>query len=216
MRHAFAFPPEVRTAVRRHVYGAYSSVSPIRYEQEPAWVAAFARALEGTAYDGPHGSVIITSTVFNDRGRNSAEKRFGADMAITATVSDAARTIDKAVLLQAKLGHVNDLPPRESERLREQVRKMQQLTRFPKILEVPGEDGFRRPRVLSGARLAAGQPTRGLLLEDYFTQRLLTTLDGDTRGWFVAAVQESGLTQVRVSAIRNTSRARTTQRSLFE
>lgn len=216
MRHAFAFPQEVRDAVRSHVRRAYRDVSPERYKQEPVWVSAVASRLEGTAYDGDHGTVVFTSTVLDDRGRNSAESRYGADLAITADISDGAREIRKAILVQAKLGRVWDLDASKLDHLQEQIRKMQQLTRFPKVLEIPAEDGVRIPRMLSGNRVAAGEPSSGVPLEDYFTRRVLTTLDGDTRPSFVDAVQDSSLSRIHVRAERTDRRRTNQQRSLFD
>jgi hypothetical protein len=50
------------------------------------------------------------------------------------------------------------------------------------------------------APAAAEVPGAAPALPDYFVRRLLTTLDGDTRPRFVAAVQESRLKQLRVLA----------------
>lgn len=216
MRHAFAFPQEVRDAVRSHVRKAYWEVSPLRYKQEPAWVSAVARQLEGTAYEGDYGKVVFTSTLFDDRARNSAESRYGADLAITADVSDGAREIRKAILVQAKLGRVWDLSSSKLEKLQGQIRKMQRLTRFPKVLEIPIENGVRIPRMLSGNRVAAGELSSGVPLEDYFTRRVLTTLDGDTRRSFVDAVQDSSLSRIHIQAERTDRRRANQQRSLFD
>jgi hypothetical protein len=216
MRHAFSFHPDVRDAVRRHVYEAWTALSAHEFAREPAWVAAFAGRLHGCAYEGPHGLVDFQSTIMDERGRGSVESRFGADLAITASVSDGGIAIRNAILLQAKLGRLSHLAPAEAPRLIDQIRKMQQLTRAPKILEIPTEHGDGRPYVLSGILMAEGRSTQALRLEDYFTRRVLPTLDGDTRDGFVDAVQESALTRVHVRAIRTIPRSGRDQGSLFE
>ncbi|HYR08034.1 MAG TPA: hypothetical protein VEQ60_09705 [Longimicrobium sp.] len=216
MRHAFSFHPDVRDAVRRHVYEAWSALSTDGYARESAWVAACAGRLHGRAYEGPHGLVDFQSTIVDAPGRASAESRFGADLAITASISEGGIAIRSAILLQAKLGRLSHLAPAEAARLIDQIRKMQQLTRAPKILEIPTENGDGRPYVLSGILMAEGRPTQALRLEDYFTRRVLPTLDGDTRDGFVDAVQESSLTRVHVRAIRTVPRSGRDQRSLFE
>lgn len=214
MRHAFSFPQTVRDAVRQHVYRAYSGLPPERYAQEHAWVAALAGRLDGVAYNGHYGTVVFTSTVVNDRGPGAAEHEFGADLAITATISDGVQTVRKAILLQAKRGAVADLSPGERQRLDEQIRRMRQLTRFPKVLEIPETGGLRTPRVRSGARLEQGLDTEAVALEDYFTGRVLTTLDGDTREPFVYRVQRSALAQIDVKAFHE-RRSRDGQQLLF-
>ena len=217
MRHAFSFHPDVRDAVRRHVHGAYAGLPTGSFEQEPVWVAGFAERLHGRAYEGPHGRVDFESAVIDDYGPGSTENRFGADLAITATISDeVGPAIRNAILLQAKLGRLSSLPPAEAARLANQIRTMQQLTRAPKVLEIPTEDGDHRPYVLSGILMAARRPTQALRVEDYFTRRVLPTLDGDTRESFVDAVRESALTRVHVRAIRTVPRSARHQRSLFE
>jgi hypothetical protein len=42
-------------------------VEPARYRQEANYTAALVNRLEGTAYQGEHGSVVFHSTVFDDR-----------------------------------------------------------------------------------------------------------------------------------------------------
>lgn len=75
---------------------------------------------------------------------------------------------------------------------------MQKYTRNPKVLLLDEGDGKRIPRMVSGRIIVRRQNTRGYKLENYFTTRILTTLDGDTNRDFVQAVQESSLRQLRV------------------
>src|SRR6266513_5543528 len=103
-RHTFRFPREVVESIKQHVRQAIDAVEPSRHRQEANYTAALVNRLKGIAYKGEHGEVVFDSTVFDDRGRNSAEHRLGADHAITATISDGARTVRKAILVQAKLG----------------------------------------------------------------------------------------------------------------
>ena len=123
-KHAFRFPPEVINAVKQHVRNAIDKVPAKRYRQEANYTAALMGCLNGTAYDGKYGSIIFTSTVFDDRGRNSAESRYGADHAITATVSDGEIIIQKVILVQAKLGRVADMKGKNVRFLKEQISKM--------------------------------------------------------------------------------------------
>jgi hypothetical protein len=200
-RHTFPIPEDVRVAVRAHVSEAVASVDPRRFNQEANYVAALARAIEGVAYDGPNGKVSFTSTVFDDRGPKSAESRIGADIAITAEIVRGTTRVRKAILVQAKLGRVADLPANDRNRLRGQVQRMRSHTRSPKVMEIPEANGIRDPRVLSGRRLLGDGVRRSVPLPGYITSRVLTTLDGDTRPDFVDAVQESSATRIHVMAL---------------
>src|SRR3989304_3712378 len=96
-RHVFSFPKKIRKAVRQYVSNAVALVDPLRYSQEPAYTAALAKELEGIAYSGPLGEVKFISTIVNDRGPGAAEKWSGADLAITAEISDEATQVRKAI-----------------------------------------------------------------------------------------------------------------------
>ena len=199
-RHAFKFPPEVVEAVRRHVRAAIDAVDPHRYRQEANYTAALVNRLEGVAYDGPYGSVVFHSTVFDDRGRGAAESRLGADHAITATISDGSTTLKKAILVQAKLGQLAKLDKADREFLKDQIKKMKQLVRAPKVLEIPEEAGRRFPRMVSGNNILADVPYTPMDLPEYFTARVTTTLDGATNPEVVATVQDSSLPRIHVNA----------------
>jgi hypothetical protein len=200
MRHAFQFPAHIRDSIRRHVYNAVTGVSPQRFRQEPAYTAALIGRLDGTAYDGPDGSVIFRSTNVDSIGRGAAERWSGGDFAITAEIRRDDLYVAKAILAQAKLGTFDDLSSTERDRLIDQIVHMRHLTRSPKVLFIPDRDGTRQPIMASGVLISEGLPNRGMPLPDYFVRRILTTFDGDTRAQFVDAVQNSSLEQLRVIA----------------
>lgn len=200
MRHAFRFPRHIRRAVRNHVERAIQDLDPQRYRQEPAYTAALAGRLEGTAYEDDDGFVVFRSTVIADRGRGAAEFWSGTDLVITSVISDGVKTIQKAILIQSKLGRIEDLKQAEQDRLYGQIKDMQRLTRAPKIMEIVNDGGIRTPRIVSGNRFLNDQPYRSYDLSSYMTSRVLTTFDGDTRPDFVQSVQDSTLTQVQLLA----------------
>lgn len=197
MRHAFSFPVEVRHAVRVFVEDAVRKVGGRRFLQEPSYVAALMGRLIGIAYDGPHGFVELRPTVIDSQ---VTEPWFGADFAITADIRGREVAVMKAIVAQAKRGALGELKGRDRERLVEQVRRMREHTRSPKVMLIPESDGVRRPVIISGVRLVGGQQPKPVDLADYLVRRVLPTLDGDTRPGFVEAVQESRLTQLRVRA----------------
>jgi hypothetical protein len=131
-RHAFRFPAQVRNAVRQYVDSRARGVNPRRFNQEPHYCIALIHSLIGTAYDGAEGLVQFEVTSIDDRGPDSAEHLSGADFAITASISDNLSTVRKAILFQAKLGTVENMPPSDLSELKSQVRKMRRFTRSPK------------------------------------------------------------------------------------
>lgn len=197
--HSFRSPYELREAVKRYVRKAVEELSSQRFKQEPAYTAALAAKLDGVAYDGKHGKVTFQATVFDDRGRNAAEDRLGADFAITAEISDGRDQVRKAIIFQAKRGFIADLSASETDRLFGQIRTMRQHTRSPKVLEL-GDERRRRPRVISGTRVVERGRYVPQELPEYFTGRVLTTFDGDTRPDFIASVQYSSFPTIHMLA----------------
>jgi hypothetical protein len=197
-KHAFKFPRQVVESIKQHVRLAIEAVGPNRYRQEANYTAALVNRLEGTAYQGEHGSVVFHSTVFDDRGPKSASSRLGADHAITATISDRMRIVQKAIMVQAKLGHLTDMDERESDFLKEQLGKMKQLVEAPKVMEIPEFGGRRYPQMVSGNNFLDDQPYNPMDLPDYFVARVTTTLDGCTDPEVVSIVQDSSLTQLHI------------------
>ncbi len=198
MRHAFSFPFHIREAVRAHVRQAVEQVSPARFEQEPAYIAALLARLDGVAYEQPDGSVIHSHKrqLNRTRGRQGWS---GADLAITAAIRGGDLSISKAILAQAKRGRLEDLPPREREVLDAQIRDMRRFTPSPKVILIHelGDRSELSSQVESA--LPKTYKLRSSLSRDYSVRRILTTLDGDTRPDFVGAVGESSLKQLRVS-----------------
>lgn len=199
-KHAFKFPREVLEAIKHHVRSAVEGLPPERYRQEPNYTAALLGRLEGVAYEGNHGKVTLSATVFDDRGPNSAESKYGADHAITATISDGTTTITKAILVQAKLGHISDLSNRDHVLLRDQIKKMKNVIPSPKIMEIPEFAGKRYPAIISGNRVLADEDYTAMQLPEYFVARVITTLDGCTDPEVVAAVKDSKLSRLNVLA----------------
>jgi hypothetical protein len=200
MRHSFRFPKHIRDAVHNHVTSAIAKIKPTNFRQEPNYTAALAGALIGNAYSDKDGMVKFEATVVDDRSTNSAESWSGADWVITAEISDSNLSIRKAIMIQTKLGLVENLNKSRRKALQEQIEKMRKLTKSPKVMEVLELDGRREPRIVSGNRVLANQPYRSYSLEGYITGRVLTTFDGDTRPEFVDAVQDSKLSQLNILA----------------
>ena len=199
-KHVFKFPEVVIESVKTHVRNAIRGLDPLRYQQEANYTAALLGRMEGFAYEGRHGSVLLKFSPFNDRGPGSAESRFGADHAITAIVSDGTITISKAILVQAKLGEIVRLTPSERSNLNIQIENMKQLVNSPKVLQIVERRGQRYPEMISGTKILQGLPFRAVPLDEYFTSRVTTTLDGCTDPVVVGRVQNSALPTLQVVA----------------
>jgi len=200
MRHSFKFPFKIRNALKNHIRNAIDSVEPSRFRQEPDYVAALAVKMQGVIYDGNDGFVEIRSTIADSYGKGSAERWTGIDLAITAYVSDKEKTVSKAIVFQAKIGGISHLKSDEKLRLHKQIMKMKRLTRSPKVMEIVRHGNKREPYILSGNKIAHGKKPMRYSLENYFVQRILTTLDGDTRPDFVSNVQDSRMTKLKIIA----------------
>lgn len=199
-KHTFRFPEEIRRVVKEYVNARVKNVDPSRFNQEPHYCVALVHSLDGIAYEGTAGFVKFESTSFDDRGPASAESLFGADFAITATISNNRNDIRKAIFCQAKLGSIDGLAPSDLAELKEQITKMRAVTRSPKVMEIVQVGVIRQPRIISGNLVLNDESYTSITFGDYMVRRVLTTLDGDTRQRFVNAVQESSLTQLRVQA----------------
>lgn len=199
MKHSFNFPEHVRKSVKDYVNDKINKTDSKRYYQEPTYTSALLSKLEGVVYSDSDIHIELIPTVFNDRGRNSAESRSGADFAITADIRDKNKKVKKAILVQAKMDE-SDL---NSADLKKQIKKMKKLTRSPKVLVLNPVGERRDPYVCSGTKILDGQKYNKQKLADYFTSRILTTFDGDTREDFIDKVQDSGLPLLHVVAIKD-------------
>ncbi len=200
MRHAFGFPFHIREAIRSHVRRAVEGVAVSRFRQEPSYTSALLRRQYGIAYSGADGSVTFTATDIDSIGPGAAENWSGADFAITARIAQEQNSVAKAILFQAKLGSLDSMTSGEWERLIEQIEAMRGFTHSPKVLFVAENGLNREPFVASGTYISRGVTTEHIPWAEYFVRRVLPTLDGDTRPPFVAGVQDSRLSQLRVEA----------------
>lgn len=200
MKHTFKFPKHIRDVVKKYIKGKVDEVDPRRFNQEPAYVAALAAKLDGIIYNKRDGYVEIRSTVVDNIAPGAAESWSGADLAITAKISDGEKEVEKAILIQSKLGDIDSFPPSKRKYLKGQIKKTRKLTRSPQVMEISKEGDKREPKIISGNKILNDEEYSRLNLSDYFVRRILTTLDGDTRKNFVRGVEESSLTRLKVLA----------------
>ena len=200
-RHTFSFPSSFREEIRSRIAAAVRRTDVTRARQEHAYTSVLLGKLDDIKLETDHGSFFVRATVYDDRGPGAAEAQFGADFAITATISDPRNRVEKAILFQAKIEDLSKISSAEDKRLRAQLRKMKGITRSPKILEMrSAQSGERMPHVVSGIRYLTGAGYTSIPLPDYVVRRVLTTLDGDTRPSFVKDVEDSTLAAFRLEA----------------
>src|SRR5580698_7134236 len=130
-------PPAAASALSRHVSQAIKRMDPVRYTQEPAYVAALFGKLDAVVYHDAGLMVELRSTIVGDRGRKSAESRWGADFCLVASISGPKEKQEKAVLGQAKRGSLIDLATADAGDFREQALKMSVAKQAIVGLEVP-------------------------------------------------------------------------------
>ena len=198
MRHAFSFPKPARDALKDHIRLAIASIDPSRYFQEPSYTTVLANRLEGVVYDENNCYIEIKSTDVDHIGPRAAENWSGADLAITAVISNNYQRVEKAILIQAKRGNITELSPHEKKDLISQIKKMRIYTKSPKVMQLVDTGEKRRTGIISGNKILFDESYKTFDLEDYFVRRILTTLDGDTRHNFVEAVQEHSLCKLQI------------------
>lgn len=198
-KHAFKFSKDFHHKVRYKVREAFHNLSINRFNQEPQYTSAVLGRLHGIEVYSDEGEYLkIEATDLDDRGPHSAEKRYGADFVITASVTDGKIKIIKAILFQAKMGSVSELKPTALSNLRDQIRKMQHVSPHPKIAGIVPNNGYTIFEVASGRRLLNENKVPTIPFDAYFNQRVITTLDGITDKDRVDALQYSDLKKLDV------------------
>jgi len=196
-------------AMRRHVYRAVERLDPVRYSQEPAYVAALLARLDGIVYSSHDSRIEIRSTIVADRGPNSAESKWGADFAIVGVFHGPEEKIEKGVLAQAKRGSLRELNSNAEAGFFDQCARMARATDAVLGLEVPAHAG---EQVL--VREIYVQPvTRAVSLDDrpwhppmtigiarnlasYLSDRFLLCQHGDRGADVVRRFGDSRLSQI--------------------
>ena len=193
-KHSFKYSKEFLSELKSKIRNAFSVLEPERFGQEPKYTSAILGRLHGIEVVSKYGEYArIKATDIDDRGRNSAEHRYGADFAITATVGDSNQKVRKAILVQVKNQPIDTLTPNALEGLKKQVRKMKKVVYSPKVAGIRRNTGRAMLEVSSGNRVLQGEKYSKSDFPEYFNQRVITTLDGTTDKNIVDSLQESHL-----------------------
>lgn len=199
-----------RRALRRHVYRAVERLDPIRYTQEPAYVAALLARLDGIAYTGDDGRIEMQSTIVADRGPNSAESKWGADFAIVGIFDGNDGRTEKGTLAQAKRGSLRELSSKTEGEFYHQCAQMAQATDAILGLEVPAQAG----EPVLAREIQVRRSTRAISLDDrpwhspkigvarslavYLSDRFLLCLHGERDPNVVRHFQDSHLSRLEI------------------
>ncbi len=205
-KHTFKFSSEFLSLLRQKIADAFVGLQPERFGQEPKYTSAVLGRLHGIEVENSYGEYVkIEATDIDDRGANSAESRYGADFAITATVRDSKRTIRKAILVQVKNQPIDSLSPSQERGLKEQIQKMKNVVSAPKVAGIRRDAHGSMLEVSSGNKILRGEDYSKSDFPAYFNQRVITTLDGTTDKKVIDALQASDLRKldVIVKAIKN-------------
>ena len=196
-RKYYPWPKVVQESVRKYVKTKVEDTSIDRFREEPAYIVSLITRLEGVVYEGPYGKIEIKATSFNSHYSDSAENILGADFSLIINISDRTINVKKAVLYQAKKD-----PTKRRKELCGQIKKMQQYTSAPKVLELPKENKD-EPLVFSGNLFLKKVSYSRIKLSDYIVRRILTCIEGDTRQEFLKKVQTSKLPKMEIIAKKN-------------
>lgn len=201
-RHSFSYSRRFLDSVRNAISEAIKGLDERRFPQEPKFTSALLGRLHGIEIRTNLGEYLrIDTTDVADRGDNSAEKRSGADLVITATCADNEKKVRKAIMFQLKEGSLHGLPPAKRKGLSDQIKKMKHLVNSPKIGAILRQNGKFTLEVGSGNRFLQGDDFQVQDFASYFNQRVITTLDGNTDAYTVDRLQDGDFPSIRVSAI---------------
>ncbi|MFA5858677.1 MAG: hypothetical protein WC955_06390 [Elusimicrobiota bacterium] len=200
MRCFFRWDDKLVAEVKKHIRKAVSGVNAQRYFQESNYTSAIIARLDGTAYEGEFGNVTFRGTMVSGTGRKCAEKKYGADFAITAELTHINRETRKKVILgQAKKGEVEKLRKSEKERLKGQITKMKDIVSSPVVLETPSK-GTDMPTICSGNKVLNNSKYKRIPLDDFIVDRVMTCFHGNTNKKIVTAVEDSQLSTLSIIA----------------
>ncbi|SBS66541.1 hypothetical protein [Vibrio splendidus] len=182
--------PEV--VVRSYITKCAQELDRESFRSETAYVNAFLGKLcTRIRLQSINKELFINfkTPIYDDRGPNSAESKFGADFGIIYTGDG----IEKAILSQAKNMPVENLNNSQKEELRKQCRKMDQHTEDWMVFEAP---------VVTGAMPTVKFNLHGRSytkpFDEYLIDNIVGCSHGDRRKEFVDAVQSSKLTKLEL------------------
>lgn len=189
-------PPSIKDAMANYITNALERLDPTRYEQEPNYVAALLGKLDGIVYDGSDGRFELKCTSVNGIGPRAAEKKYGADFALIASVYYQGQKYEKAVLGQAKRGPQGELTSAEGKRLEGQMSTMRAYSDHYLVLHTPRN----RSETVSIQRSVPSNPEnlhQPETLADYL-ETMVRCSHGDIRKSFTRSVASSKLPTLKV------------------
>jgi len=198
-RHAFRYSREFLQELRSEISSAFLGVEPHRFGQESQYTSAILGRLHGIEVISWYGEYArIEGTDIDDRGRGSAEHRYGADFVITATVGDSTKKVRKAILVQVKNQPIDTLSASSASDLKEQITRMKAVVSSPKVAGIRRDEESAMLEMSSGNKVLSDMEYSKSDFPEYFNQRVITTLDGTTDETIIEALQDSHLKKLDV------------------
>ena len=189
-RRYYKWPEHVKLAVIKYIRDRTNTVTVRRFGQEHDYLSGILANLIGTVIDDGTYYISINTVRTSSSGPNSAESIYGADFSMIIEIHWEDDFVIKGIIGQSKKGYVTDLSKRDKQQLKNQLKKMRQLTSAPKIVELP-TDNTETIYVLSGKQYLRDNPNiERLSLSSYFIRQILTCIEGDTNPEFIQKVSE--------------------------
>lgn len=140
-----------------------ASVEPLRFRQEQNYMMAVLGALNGqvTPFDG--GKLFFRTTGVDDKGRGAAENTFGADFALSASITKISERTGPnfaCCLGQAKKGVIESLVPSKLGELDGQIAKMWKYSKNSVLVAETPDEETKAPSELRCRRVLASSPRK--------------------------------------------------------
>ncbi len=204
MKHLFRFTRKTKDELSQKINRKLAKVKISRYGNEPNYTPAMIQELNGFEFENDECKVTIKGATMEGIAPGATEKWSGADCSVVARIeAKHGHTIDKAILAQCKKGSVHKLQGSKKKKTEEQITDMRKLTKHPKLIEIPENDG-EVPNVLSACGLIGGKRVQRQDFGRWIATRVLPTHDGDTRKNFTKDVLDSKLSKLYICAVKKT------------
>jgi len=189
---------ELLAIIHEYVESIVHRLERKRYIQEPAYVDAFFAKLDDVVDLGlNNGFIEFKSTIVADRGKGSAEHKYGADFALVYKSANINSSVTKAIIGQAKHANADNLGAKEKNVLIGQCEKMARITNAFIVFEVPVND-YQIPTIRIGNCLNKKWKEEIIPFDEYLVDQVIACHHGDIRQDFIRAIGDSKLTQLKV------------------
>ncbi|WP_447077454.1 hypothetical protein [Shewanella algae] len=175
------------TVVGNYIKKCAEELNRESFRSETAYVNAFLGKLcTNIKLQSINKELVINfrTPIYDDRGANSAESKYGADFGIVYKGGG----VEKAILSQAKNTPVENLSSTQKKALQEQCRKMDRHTESWMVFEAPIVNG-----AIPTVKFNIYNRSYSMSFDRYVIEYIIGCEHGDRRAEFVNAVKSSNL-----------------------